>query len=295
MRADVKALGDVIVQAVREHVRAAVAAVRVELEQTRRAYLPLTILPEHVEALERRIAELALVDRKDGRDGVDGKDGAPGLDGTNGQDGAPGRDGIDGKDGAPGEAGRDGANGKDGAPGRDGVDGKAGEPGRDGRDALELVVLDGIDPAKAYPRGTVAAYAGGVIRAERRTAPITGSLADAGWRVLMRGVAQTTLEHDQDLRTLRVRLVHTDGEVVEQTIRSPSVIYREIYREGQDYDAGDAVTFGGSLWIALRATRAKPGDGSPDWRLAVKKGRDGRDGRDADAGARAIRDTGSAP
>ena len=172
--------------------------------------------------------------------------------------------GIDGKDG------RDGLDGKDGAPGTD---------GRDGRDALELEILDGIDPQKAYPRGTVAAYRGGLIKATRRTGPIGESLSAAGWRVILRGVAQTEVVPSDDLRTLGIRLTHTDGEVVEQTLRSPSLLYRGVFREGDQYDGGDAVTFGGSLWVALRATTTKPGDGSPDWRLAVKKGRDGRDAK----------------
>ena len=199
--------------------------------------------------------------------------GRDGKDGINGKDGADGRDGVDGKDGI---------NGKDGADGRDGVDGKDGingKDGADGRDALELDILDTIDPQKAYPRGTVAAYRGGLIKATRRTGPIGESLSAAGWRVILRGVAQTEVVPSDDLRTLGIRLTHTDGEVVEQTLRSPSLLYRGVFREGDQYDGGDAVTFGGSLWVALRATTTKPGDGSPDWRLAVKKGRDGRDAK----------------
>ncbi len=199
--------------------------------------------------------------------------GRDGKDGINGKDGADGRDGVDGKDGI---------NGKDGADGRDGVDGKDGingKDGADGRDALELDILDTIDPQKSYPRGTVAAYRGGLIKATRRTGPIGDSLSAAGWRVILRGVAQTEVVPSDDLRTLDIRLTHTDGEVVEQTLRSPSLLYRGVFREGDQYDGGDAVTFGGSLWVALRATTTKPGDGSPDWRLAVKKGRDGRDAK----------------
>lgn len=187
-----------------------------------------------------------------------------------------GKDGADGRDGKDGETGPAGADGRDGI---DGKDGKDGADGRDGRDALELDILDGIDPKKSYPRGTVAVYQGGLIKAERRTGPIGDSLAAAGWRVILRGVAQTELAPSEDLRTLSIRLTHTDGEVVEQTLRSPSLIYREVYRDGVPYEGGDAVTFGGSLWVALRATTSKPGEGSPDWRLAVKKGRDGRDAK----------------
>lgn len=48
-----------------------------------------------------------------------------------------------------------------------------------------------------------------------------------------------------------------------------------VYSEGRAYEPGDSVTWGGSLWIAQRDTCAKPGE-SDDWRLAVKRGRDGR-------------------
>jgi hypothetical protein len=36
------------------------------------------------------------------------------------------------------------------------------------------------------------------------------------------------------------------------------------------------VTFGGQWYIAQTKTKAKPGE-SPDWRLAVRRGRDGKD------------------
>lgn len=275
MRTDVKALLDAVVQAVREYVRETVEPITATLRQHDEAITRATETAvgahERVDQVIERVAAIPAprdgVDGKDGRDGVDGKDGIDGKDGAPGETGAPGRDGVDG---LHGKDGRDGIDGKDGAPGRDG------EHGRDGRDALELEILSGIDPKKAYPRGTVAAFRGGLIRAERRTSPVDGSLESAGWRVILRGVASTELRPSDDGRSLAVRLVHTDGEVVEQRLLSPAIIYREIWREG-DYEAGDAVTFGGSLWIALRATSAKPGDGSPDWRLAVKKGRDGRD------------------
>ena len=45
--------------------------------------------------------------------------------------------------------------------------------------------------------------------------------------------------------------------------------------QGREYQAGDCVSRKG-LWIAMCATRAKPGE-SADWRLAVRDGRDGKD------------------
>jgi len=57
----------------------------------------------------------------------------------------------------------------------------------------------------------------------------------------------------------------------------PAVIDRGVFKEGQAYTPGDAVTFGGSLWIAQKDTGDKPDGPDTGWRLAVKKGRDGRD------------------
>lgn len=57
----------------------------------------------------------------------------------------------------------------------------------------------------------------------------------------------------------------------------PVVIDRGVYRDGNAYKAGDAVTWAGSLWIAQKETSAKP-DAGNDWRLSVKRGRDGKDG-----------------
>lgn len=57
----------------------------------------------------------------------------------------------------------------------------------------------------------------------------------------------------------------------------PIMMDKGVFKEGIAYEKGDSVSFGGSIWIAQKATMDKPGTGG-DWRLAVKKGRDGRDG-----------------
>lgn len=64
------------------------------------------------------------------------------------------------------------------------------------------------------------------------------------------------------------------GDVV-KTFALPCIIDRGPYRAGEAYQKGDAVSYGGSLWIAQDATDGKP-DGGKGWRLAVKKGRDAR-------------------
>lgn len=63
-------------------------------------------------------------------------------------------------------------------------------------------------------------------------------------------------------------------------LRFPFMRHEGVYAEGKSYDAGDVVTWGGSLWHCQTKTLAKPGD-SKDWVLIVRRGRDGRDGKDA--------------
>lgn len=63
------------------------------------------------------------------------------------------------------------------------------------------------------------------------------------------------------------------------TLRIPALLDAGVFRDGATYEQGDGVTFGGSYWIAQKdAPEGKPGLSS-DWRLAVKKGRDGKDWR----------------
>lgn len=77
----------------------------------------------------------------------------------------------------------------------------------------------------------------------------------------------------------------TRGDVVkENRFTLPGFVYQGVWREGQ-YAAGDAVQWGGSLFIADKATTGKP-EVSPDWRLAVKRGRDGKEGKKGDPGDR---------
>lgn len=63
------------------------------------------------------------------------------------------------------------------------------------------------------------------------------------------------------------------------TFKWPTPIDRGVYKAGETYQAGDAVTWGGSLWIAQRETGAKPDAPDSGFRLAVKRGRDGKDAK----------------
>lgn len=214
------------------------------------------------------------------------KDGAPGRDGRDGIDGKPGpkgERGMDGKDGAPGERGADGI-GIKGDPGLDGRDGLDGEPGRD---AVQIEVLDAIDPGKRYQRGTFATWEGGIIRSFRATDPLKeGDLLEkAGWHVVVRGISFMQVEGSEDKRTVTVRTAFTGSPVVETELHFPVTIYRGIYQADTAYEEGDAVTWDGSIWNALKSTQEKPG-ASDAWRLSVKRGRDGRDGVRGEKGER---------
>jgi hypothetical protein len=59
----------------------------------------------------------------------------------------------------------------------------------------------------------------------------------------------------------------------------PVPIDRGVFKEGEPYVRGDVVTWGGSLWIAQKATSAKPDSPDSGFRLAVKRGRDGKDAK----------------
>jgi hypothetical protein len=93
------------------------------------------------------------------------------------------------------------------------------------------------------------------------------------------GFDDLTVEHDGE-RLITVKV--TNGVRTKAfPITIPAMIYREVYRAETAYAKGDCVSFGGSIWTALRDTAEKPGNGCKDWRLSVKHGRDGRDGRSA--------------
>lgn len=89
------------------------------------------------------------------------------------------------------------------------------------------------------------------------------------------GFDDMSIEHDGE-RSITLRFVRGE-KVVEKTIAVPVMLDRGVYRTGQAYEKGDAVTFGGSVWVAQAETTERPGTG-PGWRLAVKAGRNGSDG-----------------
>lgn len=244
--------------------------------------------------LERQTSELmkaisALPKPKDGQDGQPGKDG---------QDGPPVN--IDAivetlrirqdaqvrqflTEMPKPENGRDGRDGRDAdmealiqmiktlaVPGRDGKDGAP------GRDALAIEPLSDIDLQKSFPRGTWAHHRGGLWLARTTTDGLKG------WDNILAGQAEQLIHQDsEDPRLFVIETTLSNGSITTKQFRIPVMIYRQIYRDGGEYERGDTVTWNGNLWICeVDATKAKPGT-SEDWRLAVRSGRDGKDLRDA--------------
>lgn len=90
------------------------------------------------------------------------------------------------------------------------------------------------------------------------------------------GFDDMSVEHDGDGN---VRLIFTKGDRSKEfPIRIPRQKDAGVWREGE-YREGDGVTWGGSYFFAQKDSPVgKPGE-SPDWRMSVKRGRDGRDAK----------------
>lgn len=147
---------------------------------------------------------------------------------------------------------------------------KNGEPGEDGKDALQIEILPGIDSEKSYMRGTFAHHSGGLWRSFQKTTGMNG------WECLVDGVASVEITQDNE-RSFTITALQASGVKTEKTFNVPVMIYRDIFKDGEQYQPGDSVTWGGSVWYCHEQTGDKPGEpGSKGWKLAVKRGRDAR-------------------
>ena len=146
-----------------------------------------------------------------------------------------------------------------------------GRPGEDGRDALALELLPFIDGAKSYPRGSYATHNGGLWRAYEKTHGMRG------WECVVDGVAGVDVGKE-GMRNFTVTVNHASGASEKKTFDLPVMVYRGVFKSGDEYLPGDTVTWGGSLWHCDEQTQDKPGEtGAKGWTLAAKRGRDGRD------------------
>ncbi len=281
-----RALGDVVAQerarwaeardlAIAE-TRAAIAEIRSEVAALRPEPIDYAAINRHVdEQVAAAFAALPTpVQGEHGRDGVgvagsmidrdgvliftlsDGtmKDMGPivGRDGRDGEQGPPGEKGDPGEPGPQGEPGAAGKDGLDGAPGAQGEQGPPGEAGELG------------------PQGVAGE------RGEK------GEPGTAG----RDGLSMAAFEFDVEQsapRTFRLKWSDAAGVKQSRDFALPVVLDRGVHKLGKAYQAGDAVSWDGSLWIAQKDTEQKPGQ-SADWRLAIKAGRKGRDGKDGAKG-----------
>lgn len=144
--------------------------------------------------------------------------------------------------------------------------------------APELVILDAIDPAQSYPRGTFARHNGGLIRAYRKTEAVgEKGLEAAGWAVVLNGIQAFQGAAKGD-RAHELVFTLTDGTQARYEVPVPALIYRGVWEPGE-YAPGDTCTHNGSVFHCNAATTAQPETGNAAWTLAVKRGRDARDGR----------------
>ena len=169
----------------------------------------------------------------------------------------------------PPEKGDKGDPGDRGEPGEKGADGKDGQDGRDGKDAANIV-----EALKDSGELVLTLQDGRLIRTGIRDGE---KGADGRDGFGFDDMDACVLDDD---RTIELSFRRGDEEKC-FTFKWPTPIYRGIYREGEEYAVGDAVTWAGSLWIAEKQTSAKPDTVEGGWRLAVKKGRDGKDAKGA--------------
>lgn len=163
-----------------------------------------------------------------------------------------------------GKDGRDGVDGKDGSPG---IRGEKGDPGRDGLDVKDLFRAEGGRLMGVLSDGTTKDLGEFVGK--------DGEKGQDGKDGL--GFDDFSADYDGE-RTVTLKWIRGE-QVKEYTWTLPVVIHKGFWREGMSAVKGDSITHAGSLWIALRDTKAAPGyDAKDDWILAARKGRDGDKG-----------------
>jgi hypothetical protein len=197
--------------------------------------------------------------------GAPGEDGRPGQKGDAGERGPAGQDGQHGANGVgvkasavidgtlvltlsdgsqiiagsvAGPRGEKGERGEPGSAGERGQKGETGEPGRDGRNGR-----DGVDGKDGKD---------GIASRDEIRAEIAKTIAEA-----VPGAVEL--------------------QVSTEIAKRPDLRYCGVWKDGGDYRAGNMATYAGSLWHCNQSgTTARPGDGSEEWTLVAKKGRDAK-------------------
>lgn len=198
-----------------------------------------------------------------------GKDGAPGERGQNGERGEKGMDGAPGAAGERGQDGAPGPQGPQGSAGDRGADGQPGAPGIDGKSMTPADVEALLAPLVSKWALDFERRAQDVFSAAIERMPKAKDGADG------LSVDDMTLTDDGDGN---VTFAFARGDLRKEfAIRLPRFKDAGVYQPAGVYRKGDGVTWGGSFAIAqVDNPEGKPGE-SNDWRIAVKRGRDGKD------------------
>ncbi|HFO1920512.1 TPA: phage gp6-like head-tail connector protein, partial [Klebsiella pneumoniae] len=136
-------------------------------------------------------------------------------------------------------------------------------PAQDGRDALHLEIQPFIDEGKSYTRGSYATHNGGLWRAYEKTHGMRG------WECIVDGVSDVDISMNGQ-RNFIVTVNRASGASEKKSFDIPTMVYRGVFKSGDEYLPGDTVTWGGSLWHCDEQTQDKPGEtGSKGWTLAA--------------------------
>lgn len=128
------------------------------------------------------------------------------------------------------------------------------------------------EPGKSVAREEVEAMVAGEVFKAVNALPPPREGRDA-----IDGLTGIDAEYTGD-RMIEFRFARSSGVTTRLPVKLLGLqLYQGVYEEGREYERGDQVTRDGSQWTALRDTKEAPGTSARDWKLSVKKGRDGRD------------------
>lgn len=177
------------------------------------------------------------------------------------------------------------AKGDKGDPGQPGERGEPGQSGRDGA-GLAAAVIDRDGELVVTMTDGSARLLGPVLGRDGRRGEDGANGSDGNDGRDGFGFDDLTVEHDGN-RTVILRFAR-DGHAREFSLCFPMQIYRGVFSQGDRYQHGDLVTWGGSVWHCNTDTDEKPGEATKAWTLAVKRGRDGKNGKDGEKGERGL-------
>lgn len=162
---------------------------------------------------------------------------------------------------------------RDGEHGKDGVDGKNGTDGKDAR--VEAPVP--FEFGKLHKFGTWVVHRGGVWVAARATDE-EPSAESSFWDCIVPGISMLDFGMKEDGRTLTVTSELANGLSTTKALRLPIPIVRGVYSETREFQEKDVVLYDSSWWEAQKDGKLDRPGTTTDWRLHVRRGKDGKAG-----------------